>query len=206
MLEALKAFGLVFGVGLGLWYGVAKFFKFVEDGLNAETKGSIAEWLRGDQAPGIIFTDSPPKAVPHRWPDTFAIIFDRVFTKYHFSWKCFYRSCIASVLAVIVTSILLVMLSIELFPKPWSDLNNLELIIILLMAATFNIVPDYISLLETRWMLSKLENDSAIRVLVLTLDLIMTSAIAMFSVYFLMMYIPIFLGGSFYSEALQCWC
>ena len=73
-------------VGLGLLYAIDKFFKLVEEKLSDDTKLEIAVWLLGVKI--------EQKAEP--WPETFARVFDRVFGTKHLSWKCFWRSCLAS--------------------------------------------------------------------------------------------------------------
>src|ERR1035437_9782640 len=66
---------------------VWKFFERVEAVLTDQTKFEIAVWLVGVKV--------GEKVEP--WPETFARVFDRVFGTKHFSWKCFSRSTIASV-------------------------------------------------------------------------------------------------------------
>ena len=57
-------------VGVGLMYLIDKFSKFVEEKLTDDTKPEIAVWLLGVRV--------GPKVEP--WPDTFAKLFDRVFS------------------------------------------------------------------------------------------------------------------------------
>src|SRR4051812_21390386 len=76
----LAAGGVLAGV---VW----KFFERVEAVLTDHTKLEIAVWLLGRKKFG-------PRMQP--WPDTFAKVFDRVFGEKHLSWKCFWRSCVAS--------------------------------------------------------------------------------------------------------------
>jgi hypothetical protein len=87
-------------VGLGLFYGVMKFFDAVGDRLNDDTKLEIAVWLLGRKKFG-------PRVEP--WPDTFAKVFDRVFGSKHLSWKCFRRSCLISYALVIIQLVLFAM-------------------------------------------------------------------------------------------------
>jgi len=41
-----------------------------------------------------------------RWPEHFAALFDRVFGKKHLSWRCFFRSSIASLLAFVLCTLI----------------------------------------------------------------------------------------------------
>lgn len=84
-------------MGLGLFYGVMKFFDTVGDRLNENTKLEIGVWLLGVRI--------GQKMEP--WSETFANIFDRVFGKKHFSWSCFWRSCLASFASLGITLLVL---------------------------------------------------------------------------------------------------
>ncbi|HXP87492.1 MAG TPA: hypothetical protein VN841_22360 [Bryobacteraceae bacterium] len=71
--------GVLFGI---VW----ELFKRVESILNKNTKMEIAVWLMGLTA---------AEKVP--WPNTFGVIFERIFGERHLSWKCFRTSAIISV-------------------------------------------------------------------------------------------------------------
>src|ERR1035441_6981307 len=79
----LAAGGVLAGI---VW----KFFERVEAVLTDQTRVEIAVWLVGVEA--------GKKVQP--WPETFAKVFDRVFGTKHLSWKCFFRSCVASAICV----------------------------------------------------------------------------------------------------------
>jgi len=76
----LAAGGVLAGV---VW----KFFERIEAVLTDDTKKEIAVWLLGRKKLSPTF---------EQWPDTFAKIFDRVFTQNAISTLCFARSMIAS--------------------------------------------------------------------------------------------------------------
>src|SRR5579864_2007843 len=91
----LAAGGVLAGI---VW----KFFERVENVLSENTKLEIAVWLLGRKNLSRTFQN---------WPDTFTKVFDRVFGTSHFSWRCFYRSVLASfafavLVAVFVTPFL----------------------------------------------------------------------------------------------------
>src|SRR5216684_3595570 len=119
---------------------VWKFFERVEAVLNEDTKLEIAVWLLGVKTAEKV----------QGWPDTFAKVFDRVFGTKHLSWKCFWRSCVASYLIVFIV------ISWESSrPSTYASTESpLEFAMTILYYSFFgNVLPDYVSLLETRYVL-----------------------------------------------------
>jgi len=112
---------------------VWKFFERVEAVLTDQTKFEIAVWLVGVKPFG-------PKIQP--WPDTFAKVFDKVFGKQHLSLKCFVRSAVISF--AFASSIFLVKPPLPSVPLAYVLWPMAGVIVI------SNLLPDYISLLETR--------------------------------------------------------
>jgi hypothetical protein len=82
----LAAGGVLAGI---VW----KFFERVEAVLTDQTKLEIAVWLLGRKK---------RTSTPQNWPDTFANVFDRMFTNKHLSWRCFWRSSLASYMSLFV--------------------------------------------------------------------------------------------------------
>jgi hypothetical protein len=122
-------------LGVGLMYIIDKFFKMVEEKLSDDTKFEIAVWLVGVEA--------GKKLEP--WPETFAKVFDRVFGEKHLSWTCFGRSCLATLITLPLTAVLVVLLTHGVMHNLW------ELKAFLIGAVTNNLVFDYLSLLKTRY-------------------------------------------------------
>jgi hypothetical protein len=142
-----------FAAGIVLFGAVWGFFKGVESVLTDQTKFEIAVWLVGVKA--------GQKLEP--WPETFATVFDRVFGTRHLSWKCFLRSCVASLSvtcigAVGVGSIPRFETTVGAYLAWWLR------VLIFFMAC--NAIPDYLSLLETRWVLRTIRNGQSGRVTV----------------------------------------
>jgi len=110
------------------------------------------------------------------WTRQFCTLFDAVFGERHLSWRCFWRSSLVSVTAVMVLYVLfsqiLGVISIRADDK-------LPLWQVLLVGAAINIVPDYLSLFETRWLLKKFENVQSFwgQLMVLIADAIFSGAI-----------------------------
>lgn len=121
-----------------LWAGFVR----LEGLLKEDTREGIGKWVRGAE-----LTDRK-----ERWPATFVAVFDRVFGEKHLSWQCFWRSCVASALAVVVITVAGIALNATFEQKVGQDVL-VSLIFIGLMGALVNLFPDYISLLETRFVI-----------------------------------------------------
>jgi hypothetical protein len=156
---------------------VWKFFERAESVLNEGTRLEIAIWLLGRKKFG-------PKVQP--WSDTFARVFDRVFGEKHLSWKCFGRSCIASYASVGILLSVAVLIGLEPL-KTLGFINETEfrisesvVVVALLYGLFFNVIPDYLSLLETRYVLNRLKATRSILAVAvwLVIDLYITSVIA----------------------------
>lgn len=137
--------------GLSLFYGTLRLFKSFEEQLSPELKIQIWFWL-GGLTPNI-------EGTVQSWPNTVAALFDRIFGKKHLSWVCFWRSCLVSysVLAVMICIALLVNVGEQHqyfgnSPQFGNIRNTLYIVIILALAT--NAIPDYLSLLVTRFLLN----------------------------------------------------
>jgi hypothetical protein len=122
---------------------VWKFFEKIEAVLTDNTKLEIAVWLVG--------LDFKKRVA--NWPLTFATIFDRVFGESHFSWKCFLRSCFASYASLLVTIILLGRQLRPLVRHLFIRGGPQFLPLFLLNSVFGNLLPDYISLYKSRYLI-----------------------------------------------------
>jgi hypothetical protein len=84
-----------FLIGLGLFYGIQRFCKEVEEKLRPEAKIQIWMWLAG--------TKTVEKV--ERWPETFVTVFERIFGTEPLSWTCFRRSALATIINLTVISV-----------------------------------------------------------------------------------------------------
>jgi hypothetical protein len=126
-------FLLYVGSWLAVVGGFVTLFEKGGDILRPESRKSISQWLN-------------QVAVPEPgWPTHFATLFDRVFTGKHLSLRCFVRSSGASLAAV--GAITLLWLAIARDTGVFWESVPLSI----LLLALFNLVPDYLSLLETRY-------------------------------------------------------
>jgi uncharacterized protein len=140
-----------------------------------EAKQSVRRWLRREVT---------STGMRESWPRSFAQIFDTVFGVRHISWRCFWRSSIASFTAVIIT----VLLWIALMPDRALFLLTTEVshsetfgrfLGTVLAAGIINLIPDYISLLETRLVIRMMEKKASLPwgIGLLVLDIFLTIAI-----------------------------
>jgi len=130
---------------LSLTGGVWALFDRAEAVATEEAKRAISRWLRNLDPGGPL---AP-------WPTAFAAVFDRVFGARHLSWRCFLRSCVASVASVAIVTLLWVVVrrdEASLFLDTLGEGLLLGLAVLLATLA-INTVPDYLSLLETRYVL-----------------------------------------------------
>jgi len=142
-------------------------FSKAEDTLKSNVKKDISKWLK----------NLDPEEPVKKWPGQFAAIFDRVFGKIHLSWKRFRRSSLAS-----LTS------SSIIFPIWWyknnaaatAELDFVAWIFVINFGSiVFNLLPDYLSLIETRWIIRLIGSSKKNYVVfgLLLIDLILTTTI-----------------------------
>lgn len=145
----------------GLWF----LFEKAERALSEEASAKVAGWL----------AEADLRTKVGSIPDQFALLFDRVFGERHLSWRCFGRSAVASV------GIVLVLFGVYMagFPDPIGYLgeNGLETADLVLFALVLNVIPDYVSLFETRFLLRFMSGRSRV-VAVLLGDIVVTSFIS----------------------------
>jgi hypothetical protein len=156
----LTTVGTHIGLGLGLFWGVHRLFAAVGDVLSENHRLEIAVWL----------LDLRTAATVEPWTATFAKVFDRVFGDKHVSWRCFWKSSLASLcMAAVATTLLRGMSDIRKAPFLWC-----------LRSILGNVLPDYISLLETRSMLTVMSRlrGALLIAMALWLDLVLTNMLA----------------------------
>lgn len=128
--------------------------------LNPERKEEIALWLMGAQT-------------EDGWSKGFIVLFDGVFGNRHLSPKCFLRSIVASLIAVVV--IWLLMGNAEMFAVRTQ--GELDIGTLLLVGLAINVLADYVSLLETRWLLGHMPRKTIWQIGVLIVDFLISAAI-----------------------------
>ncbi|MDU8913618.1 tetratricopeptide repeat protein [Aestuariicoccus sp. MJ-SS9] len=151
-------------------YLAAAFFLMTSAALNLlsrERKDDIALWLMGGHS-------------EESWSKTFLSLFDAHFGENHLSGKCLFRSCIASVLAVSGIWGLMAMTG-TLETRFANAMSMTEAIAI---GVAVNLVADYLSLLETRFLLSRMPRlrSAPAQCLVLAADAVLTAAIILITI------------------------
>jgi hypothetical protein len=144
---------------------VWKFFERVEAVLTDQTKFEIAVWLVGVNVGKTV----------EPWPDTFAKMFDRVFGTKHLSWRCFMRSCLTSYACFLLALIIMTAIRQESFAFQFLQIQFSRFL--LFLAPLFvTVFPDYLSLLETRFLLRVMQRYRyfSLWTFILVLDIFLT--------------------------------
>ena len=176
-------------------------FDKAEKVVTSQTRCDVSRWLR----------QVDPVNTTEHWPRTFIAIFDSVFGEHHLSWRCIWRSCAASLIGVAILTLV------------WASFHPDEafyffatfdvaggLLILGLWAVMFNLVPDYLSLLETRYVLRWMgPKPSALRVCaLLAFDVIATGTIFLCTMTLVLMFFEagsLFEPGSIIESINEMW-
>ena len=201
MLDDLLASTFVphLGIGIGLFTVIAVFFERVEKGLSEDTKLRISLWL----------LEVNPAEYFKSWPETFPAVFDTVFGDKHLSWRCFLRSSVASFAGLgVVVLVTLVWAEEDMgFAILFSDFYGTPLFLLLgMLGAALNLFPDYLSLLETRFVLRRMRRAGGVGLVGwLALDWLLTTAIFGFGVLFLVVFLVASSGEGLGRDLLAEW-
>jgi hypothetical protein len=134
------------GSGLVLIAFIWKLFEKAEAVASLPLKKAISDWLLNLEVKGEF----------SNWRAAFGTVFDRIFGERHFSWRCFSRSCLASIVTV---SILFLFWVGQTSDDPHTEITDILVsrrgltyfyINLLLLYVICNFLPDYVSLLKTR--------------------------------------------------------
>ena len=158
----------------GFWF----LFEKAENALSEESREKVVGWLGATDSKGSI--DSIP--------EQFALLFDRVFGERHLSWRCFWRSCVASVVAIFIAYQVVLGLGMPIspasgiplpftLPRPEGPISATAYFLVYL-GLFGSTLPDYVSLLETRWAMSWMRRKGCLG-LILTIDVLLTAAISL---------------------------
>jgi len=170
LLKALASPAAQVAAGIALLWGIQKFFKEIGDVLHPSKKRAIWEWISG-----IRSTDKF-----ERWPDTFASMFDRVFGENHLSWRCVWRSFVATTLIQTVCVLLWLTLQRKTFPAIVIVEPKFQIVAVLMAYAVWILLPNYLSLLKSRYALEWMQRRPSWGFLVgiTILDTLLTLALA----------------------------
>ncbi|MBM1690704.1 tetratricopeptide repeat protein [Sulfitobacter geojensis] len=127
--------------------------------LAQERKDDLALWLMGAETEDA-------------WSNRFVSLFDALFGGSHLSLKCFFRSGIVSICAVSV-----VWFSMVSAGQVRVSYSGTSFVAILIAGILVNMIADYFSLLETRWLLGKMPRNWLLQVVTLIVDFAVTATI-----------------------------
>ena len=128
-------------------------------------------------------------------PESFAFIFDHIFGKNTWSWQRFTRSSIASFSSVFIVSFIWWITRPDQLTAFLKSGTIGEVIFSIYIIFSFtNLLPDYISLVETRWLIQKMRFASNLRLIFfyLGIDLLITPFIFLGSIVFGLLLFNIF--------------
>ena len=173
--DALEQFSTGLGSLVPYWAfmlatagGLYKGMIFVGGHFPENFKSDLSRWLDG--------------VYETTWSTHFCRLFDIVFGEKHFSIKRFVRSSIASVLSVFALYILFAHVLGVLGARTFGSMPIWQA---LLVGAVINIIPDYLSLIETRWLLERFGKMPSVagHIALLIADLIFSAAIVLAGIY-----------------------
>lgn len=175
--------GLTF---VGIVGTIAKAFEWADGGISEEGRMRLTLWLK----------NVPGTAQINAWASVFPGLIDRVFGRKAFSLKFVFRSIIASVVAVAIIEVL----TLAIFGKKSIEASNgwvaeyETLAIFLLLAIPINCVPDYFSLLFSRFIVRRMAiRPTPVRVvLLLIIDSVISLAIPLVAICMIAPYLHIF--------------
>lgn len=151
---------LIWALGLaGTFYATAY---IIDDNLERGKKESLSLWLMG--------------SVKDTWTQQFCAWFDGLFGEKRLSLRFVLRSALASFVAVFLLWFLFAKVFGVLDQRMLGDLPLWQALV---MGAVINLIPDYLSLCETRWLLGRFEKVQSVagQILILIVDLVVSAAI-----------------------------
>jgi hypothetical protein len=179
------------GTCITLIAGIAYYYERWERFAKEEERGIYRRWLR---------QPSLGKGIMPSWPRAFLILFDRIFGKRHFSWKCIRNSFLTSL--IFVTFIFLLKLIIFNLDIEGTFRNkSVRAIAAFFILPIFpNFIVDYIALMKSRFVIHKLSKyypkGTILNVLIIPIDLFINFMISSLAFVVLFYIADFFVGGS----------
>ena len=172
----MKSFFLYMGAWAGIMGGLWAFAEVAEKGSSRQSKREMAKKIQ----------NFDPVKMLSGWPDICTAMFNAVFGRRHFSWKCFRRSLYSSIFFVAITAAILSILQPEAFIFWYELILMLKLSsirVIFIFIFILNLLPDYLSLLKTRYIIDKMRGRDSLCIIfiLLFLDFFITVIIAYLS-------------------------
>ena len=142
-------------------------FSKAEDTLKPKVKKDISNWLK----------NIDPVEPVKNWPSQFAAVFDRIFGEKHLTYRCFVKSCAISGASVIILLLIQYIWGTG-FHSISSGIHFKFLHFVWITALITNLIPDYLSLFETRYILKKVRDNNIMVFVYLFTDFMITFLIA----------------------------
>lgn len=158
-----------FCVGFAIFGGIWHAFARIDPLISPTAKRKLSDWLlHVDVQAGL-----------DRWPGVFLTIFDRIFGSRHFTWKCFRRSTYFSIAGVLILTVVWASIRPDEFHTFLHGDLAFDRFLFPILILLLNIIPDYVSLLQTRTLLGFLKpaHGWVTTIGVLVLDWIASTAI-----------------------------
>ncbi|GEM_PF-3404566 len=150
------------------------------DASSEESRKACSNWL-GNIKTGETYEN---------WAVTFGSIFDRILGEEHFSWKRFFRSGLASYASLVICFAAVYTFDVDFYNNDFERDGVLYSILSIFMGgAALNLIPDYFSLIQTRYFINFFERprNNIFMPLALILDV--------FSTYILFFFALIIMAG-----------
>jgi hypothetical protein len=150
-----------------------------------------------------LLTQASTLQIIRAWPQIVIQMFDKVFGARHLTWQCFLRSSLASILITMLLLAVSISTS-EALSREFLGLagDPVPPAVVRLLAAWLlgTLIPDYISLLETRYVLARLsvQNRSGHLAGLIALDFVATTIIARLGVVIVSFWM--FTGNAYLSD------
>jgi len=165
----MSDYATLFGISIAI-LGVCRFIDNVM--LSTSTKKEIWQYLVNIRWDSIL----------NKWATPLSSLINNLYGERHFSMKCIIRSAITSVLLLIIFLILHGIRTGNLK----NNLTNFSQVI-LIVGLVINLIPDYLSLLKSRWLIkvAKKRQSLTANIVILISDILITLLI--FTPFFLLM-------------------
>jgi len=154
-----------FGTWVAVCFGLVALFREGEKLMSGEGRAAVSDWLLRENF----------ARRPSNWPDTFTTFFDTVYGTNHVSWTCFWRSALTStfVVTLLLTGFMGFGLLNQFAPESPTDVSAFSFLSLPILV---NVVVDYCSLFETRWILGRMAQTTrrSLHLVYLVLDLMLT--------------------------------
>lgn len=161
-IAAIGTFSL--GLGTAFYYLLNVFGKLA----SKESKRTLANYLLGSTT-----------RIADTLPSTFADLLDRLFGSRPRSWRFFARSVIASTIFLVIIAIIWLFLNREYVSQTPSTSYP---VVILVLAFFINFVPDYLSLIKSRFLIRRMQGRGSVTIfLLLLVDLAATTILVFLS-------------------------